>query len=1685
MEPSLIGGLVGTIVPGIGNAAGAAVGQSTGFLLTGFEGALVFDGEALPPVQDPVEDFLYNGQFVEPAELTQDEVIAAVTRVVQKTFTTGTPTYTWSDGFTLSASATLTNLYLPGLASGEVTLAANVGFNDPDESETAVGFQLFGVGTVEIAGAKLARAGILFDYKDLTQPSLSLGFAMPSGQGGHPLSLLLPAQGVFGARVSTDGVQAAAAIALGTFVDKLADGVLDVSQGLFNDVLDAIAADLDANRGSRLAMLLLDVDGSGTLSATETARVIDTPFVLGRLQSLLPKTIEQVNASAARSAALAEALLNELVTKASDIAGRVPGSDPGTPLDGTAVTKAVADLALVLRDAILDAEGAAYDVFNPSITLSGAIQPVILGIPFGEPKTSVDVIVDKTGLSFDFQTSLNNLLTVFGPVGLAAIAADYAGFGADIGLAVRLPIGDNLRNIVTGQAFPNLTNIQDDFGVEVSGAIRVAGFEAGELSGLLVPPSQLADIVDGAEVYDVNTFLASRIEKVYELSGDQTPNFDLIPIAKQEHYDALVQYGGLLLDARLFAPKLLTDPVTVIAGLDLTPPDEITGYIEWGQGLIAGLTEVIQPAGVQLYIPSAQSLLEQSGANLVDPATPEERFDFSGLQAEVQALIDAAYFGGVWDASILSVPIGNGVVSATSDGVFVEAALPWVAGTEVTFALTEGDTPVLLGDLFLNGLGIDLSSIIPASVPADVRDRVLNLPVFDPPRVAATASFDLDKMGSLFEAFGVGNLFTGLADGSGTFAAYSPGFDLTSADPLQVKGGFELDGTLDIKDIVEDAAFTVAFTGAGAAPSATSFFTASASVTKLAIPGFDGSNDVLEVNNFDLDVVRDTTGLYLAVDGSFRLFGDTPTTGGLGLSVTDGRLSITDAGVVGTLTLAADGTIAAKFGVSFDGTFTLRINNTGALANGVPAGVGLWFDGTVNLPGGTKLSGAFVFEASPGSLTLAARDVSFTLGATSGSSAPLFEFTASGGLRLTADGVAAAVTLSPKAGATVANLPFSATGTFSLKVNTTGKLVPTIGRVTVNLPATPLFVEVGLVGSVVLSDAFTLDGEPKGGFTFTASPSEVVLTIRPNTTVTVLGESMSASGSVRVLLGSTAATRGVVADLSLKLGGADNPTLDLKSTLGIELGGTFGLRVNTTTITQTGIPGGTLAVDITGVNAGAGATLSFHQKTGVDSYRETFSITDGRFALVKSPGRLSLAAEGVVTFLDLSYAVDGDFTIVEGNGIDLSLALTRVAGQINPSGLPFDFGPGTTLTLKVNTLGTTDTAAFTADGSLLILGPTGTTVVTVTDAVVSATVDSTGQFDVTARGKIVIPGIANPVSVNGSFKTGGTFDLGITTSNLPLGTANSPLKLTGSFFVRRTSTGIVTFGGTGVRLNYALLPAAYQNFDIANFSIATDGQIHVTLTGKTIPLDGTVGNTSSKARLVLGTLQLDVVPSAGTVRFRWGTNTLIIPGIFPANDPLTLAPIDVTVGTFPTIVVDTGLDLGFVRLSDSRLTLSRLSNGTFRLDLGPRPGRAFARLSFPTLSALGTFNVNQLTIDSAGNFTVDISTARLGNGLPVSLSGGRFTVRKFGNSTTLTLAARTLHLPFGRTASLPRNFSVTLGGILPNPFRLNLPASALNFGTAFRSTSTTSNTPFDFRFTGGLRVRSRTADIAGPDWTAG
>ncbi|MEM6470879.1 MAG: hypothetical protein AAF802_15070, partial [Planctomycetota bacterium] len=693
---ALVGAAAGSVIPGLGTGIGASVGAQTGFMMTGFEGALIFGdagGDNSPP-ENPL-DVLTNPEFVAPAQITDDRLRAVMQQTAQRrhdlaqqlnsdddpdndincnAFPPGpnelASCYTWSDGVQLVGSGVLTNINLQNQIGGKVTLGMNLGFDSPGDGGSPLETKVFLRGDLELSGQGVGTAVAVLDFSDREvdgqtvfgplNPTLTVAAGVP-GSGGW-LSTLMPVQAQIGATLDTKGI-AEASIAL---VRSLIDSGVDYLDGL----LDGLASQLDVKRQAFIEQqidllnspsdslfAILDVDGdldaatyNVDLSPAEWNREITGEFLRARLlggvvdgeaiEGLLPTSINELSIARINVATIiaSELLvgLYELVIQV-DEAGQFVFAAPPAPdasdglafsiyqaaLSGTqsslnslraaqqnaisglpseaartAATEALdrtienatrqAEFAAMLASSLYDtliaagssAADAFFEILDPSLQIRGHIQPVILGIPLGQPRERVFAEVTKESLTIDGSFSVINRLLTLGGIPLPIDDRLTAN--------VYVPFENLYRDLFTYQVPELDLESGQPWQVALSGAAEFAGFQLGQIAGAIFPggngdPQLTQDVTElllGDAGAQTNADGSSRYPGIVSTA---LPADGIRPdriYVEQENFDKLVEAGGLLIDGRLTIPRILTEPLTLFNEISDSVWQDYRAFVE-------------------------------------------------------------------------------------------------------------------------------------------------------------------------------------------------------------------------------------------------------------------------------------------------------------------------------------------------------------------------------------------------------------------------------------------------------------------------------------------------------------------------------------------------------------------------------------------------------------------------------------------------------------------------------------------------------------------------------------------------------------------------------------------------------------------------------------------------------------------------------------------------------------------------------------------------------------------------------------------------------------------------------------------------------------------------------------------------------------------------------------------------
>ena len=721
----------------------------TGLVLANVSGAAQFGGTGVPvpPRGDPLA-------LLNVLTFPGDTVIdgPAIARAVGPVVRTGRPL--WQQGFSLSLSGKVVAPAFPGLLDGTLTLGINLGLptgpNDPD------GVQLVGAGNLSTFGMPLGRVGMMIDLSDPTAPRYDLAYSSPVL--GSPLALVMPARTTFGMQLDTKGVVLGTVAGMRAFLLSLTDGVAAGAEQMFDVVLDQVAVRLEADHGHPLAAMLLDLDGNGTVSATEGAQRITRSWLLDRLlggaavPGLLPTGVSAQDLARAGNAAME--LMSAVLMAANDVLAhperygtfvlQSPGSGSVfTGLTGTGGA-ALAALAEIIRSATAQGLSAFGDLFDPSLTITGALQPTFLGLPLGDPTVGGTLQIDRTGLYLEFEGSLTELAKAAAsnsfPGGSPAVSGILStatlGVSDRMSIGARLPVGGLIDTLIAGGTLPTFQPLDPNWAVTISGSMTVFGFDTANVSGIAFLPGQ-------------RNLLNSKVQKLYELPEGTPIEPGRFPVSTPERFESLVTYGGLLVTASLNLPRLVTDPAAQLAAVP-PPPDDITQYPAWLEQVARLAGQVDSAARMQMFVPGLIGVSDASAT----------------------AWANSMYVEGVYNGRLLGFQLGRATMQVSPAGLEVEGAIPLIGGrTKMVL-----NTGLLSSGTRLPSVGVD-------------------------------TSLDSQAFRDTLVRAGMPAAFVPSAGVSGRFRMYTPGANPSSTDPLLRNGGMQLSGRLDLPGLVTGAMF--------------------------------------------------------------------------------------------------------------------------------------------------------------------------------------------------------------------------------------------------------------------------------------------------------------------------------------------------------------------------------------------------------------------------------------------------------------------------------------------------------------------------------------------------------------------------------------------------------------------------------------------------------------------------------------------------------------------------------------------------------------------------------------------------------------------------------------------------------------------------------------------------------------
>jgi len=946
-------------------SAGGIVEPTTGFVFGFKDVGLSFGGEPLPPVNDPLE-LVSSDLFQNPLSVDLDTIKERLTIAIQN------QEFTWERAFTLGGTITVTNMYVQGMITGDMSLAVNIGL----QGENA-GLKLLTAGNISVMGFPMGNVGALWDFSDPLAPQYDFAASLPALN--NPLGFLFPAQGTFALSLDTTGIIEMPLVGLTTFFQELASGTIQNVEA-FDTALVTLSAKLERDHARPLSRVLLDLDADGVVSPGEDARTINKELLLDRVLGNIPNGIPSVLVG---SFDQIPALSPDKLRAAVDfVAFFLPDFINEVSVGNLSFDQVNDTIGPLILNAGLSGLQQGWDRFRPELIITGRIQPQFFGIPLGEPALAVDLIVNRDQVSFSFEGSIieATIAQAGGPsLGaiLAAMPDGLKGFKDITTFGVTLDLPDELITVLltdsdsTGQGLTQLLTraINPFAGWEIllASTLTLNGFKVGAVSGLMFGPQP----VIGGELTPTGLFAERVVNLDPEGTRDQgsgqplgpadparlaqvEQGNNLIPVNTLEQYNNMLTYGGTALTGQLFAPEIIRDPIAVIGGINWTPPTlqsvggdigTVPGDVEkvkqYITDIIDGLTQESQWASMQFFFPSPAALFDFGDYLAGDNSIQVKNFETLGDDVLNQALdiLRAGYMEGHSELRLFSIDFGESFIRGTVEGVEAEATLPWLAGLRTNFEakFKTVDPQQLMIDLVKSPL---VSKVLAAT--GITNDPATTFAFLSDPSLAdildiayPVAGFEgmlsTDNVGAwLANSFGLPPAVVTPPPGQGIdvfFGAYSPGFGDGTDTGVKRNGGFRLDTQVNIDGLVENAGFQFEiqpfnFLENTAVPFPIPEFKAHAEVSGVSLRLL--GSELVTLSNFTLDVQKDLeTGTFMTLQGqgAVKLADDLVTI------EASGAMLFVDNGIAAKISLStAAGFAFSGAGFDFTGVLTLEVN---------------------------------------------------------------------------------------------------------------------------------------------------------------------------------------------------------------------------------------------------------------------------------------------------------------------------------------------------------------------------------------------------------------------------------------------------------------------------------------------------------------------------------------------------------------------------------------------------------------------------------------------------------------------------------------------------------------------------------------------------------------------------------------
>ncbi|MEW6160761.1 MAG: PKD domain-containing protein, partial [Verrucomicrobiota bacterium] len=417
--------------------------------------------------------------------------------------------------------------------------------------------------------------------------------------------------------------------------------------------------------------------------------------------------------------------------------------------------------------------------------------------------------------------------------------------------------------------------------------------------------------------------------------------------------------------------------------------------------------------------------------------------------------------------------------------------------------------------------------------------------------------------------------------------------------------GFVFDTNLTIAGLVSDAAFHFEIEQFSFVENTDPLtflipnFRATASVSRLAIPGLSGSAALVSLDHFLLDLTKGPGGLSLVATGSLSMLGVNS------LSIS-GNLNLSSQGLYADFELRGhDGATTLAFGGSgytLSGTSRLQINTTNGTRLGIPA-----FTSRVTVNGSLQLyvSGNPAFSVS-GGFEMSTSPAGLHVGFSGTAHLGLFgSFGVGGSLGIATDGIYGNLVIG---GRSIYGNGFTLSGDLQLEINTTGSWRAVSGF-TVNsatggalygqqFNVAPNSVKVTFGGNLSFANGFNIAGR----VVLSGSGGVAGLSIDGN--MNVFGLSLRVAGSANIYGADWSGSGGVVINMALTHNGSSTVTF---SAGGFSFTGSVKLLVNSSNTWREGLGPGTYAVEV------SGASFSFMGFTASGSFY--IGLSNGVFSV--------------------------------------------------------------------------------------------------------------------------------------------------------------------------------------------------------------------------------------------------------------------------------------------------------------------------------------------------------------------------------------------------------------------------------------------------------------------------------------